>query len=213
MRESGNQSGRTSKVQQSWLTCHLVHGLNLRTHTLRHLAVGEGCTVFEWLKDFPWNHADTRNQGVLVDCQVRSREGHVLRLIIYQDALAGKVYEFLTNEPDLPPGVMAKLYRRRWETEKVFDELKNTLGQKKAWGTSLVAKEAQALLIDLTHNLLLAYEQDLEQRHEVTNTAEDQRRNQRRATAEQTCAKVGGPFSSLFLQARRATQRSVKFIR
>jgi len=52
-------------------------------------------------------------------------------------------YEFLTNEMDLPPGVLAELYRRRWEIEKVYDELKNKLGQKKAWGSSLVAKETQ----------------------------------------------------------------------
>ena len=247
------------------------YALNLRTHTLRHLAAGEGphehdmsalkrikpkglrqevskgtrvivvydkagidfdywnrcrreCAVyfvsrvkenmvFEWIEDSPWDPSDPRNRGVIVDCQVRSRAGHGLRLIIYQDALTGKVYEFLTNEPDLPPGVIAELYRRRWEAEKVFDELKNKLGQKKAWGTSLVAKEAQALLIAITHNLLLCYEHDLEQRHKVKNTAEDQRRTQRSHAAEQICAKVEWPISSLVLQARRATQRSVKFIR
>jgi hypothetical protein len=247
------------------------YGLNLRTHTLRHLAVGEGlhehdmsalkrikpkglrqevpkgtrvliiydkagidfdywdrcrreCAVYfisrvkenmvlEWIEDYTWDKSDPRNHGVIVDCKVQSREDHVLRLIIYQDALTGKVYEFLTNEPDLPPGVIAELYRRRWEAEKVFDELKNKLGQKKAWGTSLVAKEAQALMIAMTHNLLLCYEHDLEQRHETTNTAEDQRRAQRMDAAEQSSAKLGWPISSLVLQARRATQRSLKFIR
>jgi len=247
------------------------YGLNLRTHTLDHLAAGEGlhehdmsalkrikpkglrrrvpkgtraliiydkagidfdywdrcgreCAVyfisrvkenmvFEWIEDYSWDQSDARNQGVLVDCKVRSRQGHVLRLILYQDGLTGKVYEFLTNEPDLPPGVIAELYRRRWEAEKVFDELKNKLGQKKAWGSTLVAKETQALMIAMTHNLLLCYEHDLEQRHDVTNTAEDQRRNQRIESAERTCAKIRWPISSLVLQTRRATQRSIKFIR
>ena len=58
----------------------------------------------------------------------------------------------------LPPGVLAGLYRRRWEVEKVFDELKNKLGEKKAWGTSPVAKAAQGQLVALTHNLMLIYE-------------------------------------------------------
>ena len=247
------------------------YALNLRTHTLRHLAAGEGLhehdmsalkrikpkglrqevpkgtrvltiydkagidfdywdrcrresavyfisrvkenMVFEWVEDRPWNQADARNAGVLVDCKVRSREGHLLRLVLYQDPLTGQVYEFLTNEPDLPPGVIAELYRRRWEAEKVFDQIKNKLGQKKAWGTTLIAKEAQALLIALTHNLLLLYEQHLENQHTVQNTAEDQRRRQRTGSAEQTCAQTGWPISSLVLAARRATQRSVKFIR
>jgi hypothetical protein len=169
--------------------------------------------VFEWIQDRSWDPSDARNQGVIADCKVRSREGHVLRLVMYQDAFTGKVYEFLTNEPDLPPGVIAELYRRRWEAEKVFDEIKNKLGQKKAWGTTLAAKEAQALMIAMTHNLLLGYEHDLEQRQRVTNTAEDQRRTQRIDAAEQTCAQTRWPISSLVLQARRATQRSVKFIR
>jgi hypothetical protein len=247
------------------------YALNLRTHTLRHLAAGEGlhehdmsalkrikpkglrqevpkgtrvltiydkagidfdywdrcrreCAVyflsrvkenmvFEWMEDYGWDQADTRNHGVMVDCKVRSREGHVLRLILYQDPLTGNVYEFLTNEPDLPPGVIAELYRRRWEAEKVFDELKNKLGQKKAWGTTLVAKEAQALLIAITHNLLLGYEQELENRHDVQNNAEDERRSRRTAAAEKAGTKSGCAISSLVLAARRATQRSVKFIR
>jgi hypothetical protein len=247
------------------------YSLNLRTHSLRHLATGQGwhehdmsalkrikptglrqavpqgtrvliiydkagidldywdrCRreravyflsrakenmMFEWLADRPWNKADPRNQGVLVDCTVQSRAGHLLRLIIYQDGATGEVYQFLTNELDLPPGVLAELYRRRWEAEKVFDELKNKLGQQKAWGTSLVAKETQAHMIALTHNLLLCYEQDLEQRHGVTNRAEDQRRNQRLESVQQSCASLSLPVCSLVLVARRATQRSVKFIR
>jgi hypothetical protein len=132
---------------------------------------------------------------------------------MHQDALSGEVYEFLTNEPDLPPGVVAELYRRRWETEKVFDEIKNKLGQKKAWGSTLQAKETQALLIAITHNLLLCYEQDLEQRYELENTAEDQRRRRRLQAAKRSGVKTGWPLPALVLQARRATQRSVKFIR
>lgn len=247
------------------------YSLNLRTHTLRHLATGQGlhehdmsalkrvkpkglrqqvrqgirgliiydkagidlgywkrcrqeCAVyflsrakenmiFEWVEEHPGDQADTRNAGVISDSLVRSRDGHLLRLVVYQDAPSGKIYQFLTNEPDLPPGVIAELYRRRWEAEKVFDQIKNKLGQTKAWGTSLVAKETQAQMIAITHNLLLAYERDLEQRHDANNTAEDQRRNQRTDQARQASAQTRLPFSSLIVQARRATQRSVKFIR
>ena len=169
--------------------------------------------VLEWIENRPWDSSDARNHGVIVDCAVRSRDGHLLRLVMYQDPQSGKVYEFLTNERDLPPGIIAELYRRRWEAEKVFDEIKNKLGQKKAWATTLQAKETQAQMIAITHNLLLCYEQDLEQRHDVNNTAEDRRRSQRTESARQACAAIQLPISSLVLRARRATQRSVKFIR
>ena len=168
---------------------------------------------FQWVENRAWDESDGRNHGVISDTMVLSREGHLLRLVVYQDAQSGKVYEFLTNEPDLPPGVIAELYRRRWEAEKVFDEVKNKLGQQKAWGTSLVSKETQALMIAITHNLLLTYEQDLERRHDVDNTAEDQRRSQRSELAQKLCAEMGLPLASLVVQARRTSQRSVKFIR
>ena len=62
-------------------------------------------------------------------------------------------------------------------------------------------------------HLLLLYEQELERRHGVSNQAEGRRRTQRAKQAEQTCATQQTPLATRVLQARRATQRSVKFIR
>ena len=247
------------------------YSLNLRTHTLRHLAAGEGlhehdmsvlkrikpkglrlgapkgrrvlmvydkagidfafwkrcrqeCAVyflsrvkenmvFDWIESVPWNQADARNNGVTEDRRVTTREGHLLRIVHYTDPATGQQFEFLTNEMDLPPGVIVELYRRRWEAEKVFDEIKNKLHEKKAWATSLAAKEAQAQLITITHNLLLRYEQMLATQHGVTNQAEDHRRTRRSEAAAEKCAAAGQPLSALVLGARQATQRSVKFVR
>lgn len=169
--------------------------------------------VYDWLDDFQWDRTDPRNHGVTADRKIATREGHVLRLICYTDPRDGKSYEFLTNEMDLPPGVLVELYRRRWEAEKVFDQIKNKLQEKKAWASSLVAKEAQAQFIAMTHNLLIGYERKLETEHAVTNQAEDRRRAQRTQAAQQKCAQIGQPLSELVIRAQRATQRSVKFVR
>ncbi len=247
------------------------YSLNLRTHTLRHLAVGEGlhehdmsvlkriqpkglrqgvpqgkrvlavydkagidfdywkrcrheCAlyfisrvkqnmVFDWIESVPWNLSDARNRGVTEDRRVMTRDGHRMRIVYYTDPKTGENYEFLTNELDLPVGVIVELYRRRWEAEKVFDEIKNKLNEKKAWATSLVAKEAQAQLVAITHNLFVIYEQALELKHGVTNQAEDKRRANRTKTDGKRCAAAGQPLSKLVLAAQRATQRSVKFVR
>ncbi len=247
------------------------YSLNLRTHTLRHLAAGQGlhehdmsalkrikpkglrqgvpqgrrvlivydkagidfgywkrcrqeCAVYflsrvkenmilEWEQSTGWDKTDPRNHGVFEDIRVRTRDGHALRMICYVDPISGKAFEFLSNEMDLPPGVLVELYRRRWNVEKVFDELKNKLGETKAWATSLTAKETQAQFLSLTHNLLLLYEQALEIHHGVENRSEDKRRHKRTEHCVATRAKVGKPISTLILQARFATQRSVKFIR
>lgn len=247
------------------------YSLSLRTHTLRHLAAGQGlhehdmsalkrvkpkglrqdvpkgrrvlivydkagidfaywkrcrqeCAVYflsrvkenmvlEWEQSTDWDRADPRHRGVFEDMRVRTREGHPLRLICYIDPVSGKAFEFLTNEMDLSPGVLVELYRRRWDVEKVFDALKNKLGQTKAWATSLVAKQTQAQFLALTHNLLLLYEQTLEIQHGIKNHAEDKRRSQRLVECAHASAAAGQPLSTLLLQARRATQRSLKFIR
>lgn len=163
--------------------------------------------VLEWLASRAWDRADPRNQGVREDISVHTRAGYLLRLICFIDPATGDPFEFLTNEMDLPPGVLAELYRRRWDVEKVFDSLKNKLHEKKAWGTSLTAKTTQAQFLTLTHNLLLIYEQALEEQG-VRNHAEDKRRAKR---ASQAAAQYSLP--TLRLQAQEATQRSVKFIR
>ena len=136
-----------------------------------------------------------------------------MRIVCYTEPESGETYEFLTNEMDLPPGVVVELYRRRWDVEKVFDEIKNKLGEKKAWATSLVAKTVQGQMVAITHNLMLLYEARLETDHGVSNTAEDKRREKRAAEMSRVATGAGRPASTLLLIARRATQRSVKFVR
>jgi hypothetical protein len=169
--------------------------------------------VYDWIESRMLDHRDARNRGVSEDRVIVTREGHRMRIVCYADPASGQTYEFLTNELDLPAGVIAELYRRRWDVEKVFDEIKNKLGEKKAWGTSLVAKGAQGQLVALTHNLLLIYEARLEREHGVSNTAEEERRAQRMAEAGRTARRAGRAISPLLASARRATQRSLKFVR
>ena len=95
----------------------------------------------------------------------------------------------------------------------MFDEIKNKLNEKKAWGTNLGSKQTQAQFVALTHNLLLIYESRLEKEHGVANAAEDQRRDGRQQELREYLERTGREISSLIIGARRATQRSVKFLR
>jgi hypothetical protein len=160
-----------------------------------------------------WDRKDPRNAGVTIDKQVRSAGGHLLRVICYTDPISGQSFEFLTNEMDLPPGVLVELYRRRWQIEKVFDQLKNKLGQQKAWASGMVARTIQARFLALTHNLLLLYEQRLASHHGVSNDPEDKRRDLRLEQAIEHCARTGYPLNTLASRSRIASQCSVKFLR
>jgi hypothetical protein len=169
--------------------------------------------AFDLIEEVEWDRSDPRNHGVTGDHRVMIRDGQILRIVYYTDPSTGESYRFLTNEMDLPPGVIVELYRRRWEAEKVFDEVKNKLWERKAWGSSLEVKENQAQLVTMTHNLMVLYEWRLEKRHGVTNQAEDRRRAERTQALVRQCDQANTPISELVSAARRATQRSVKFVR
>ena|GEM_PF-195501 len=126
----------------------------------------------------PWDRADSLNHGIESDQQVGSgTQGYLLRKVTYTDPQSGRTYEFITNEMTLPPGLIALLYRMRWDIEKVFDELKNKLQQTKAWASSATAKQIQAQFICLIHNLMRLMQRELaaegiEDRIEIKRRAE-----------------------------------------
>lgn len=94
------------------------------------------------------------NEGVVKDLRITLRSSpEYWRLITYRTR-RGHLVEFLTNEIDLQPGLIAFLYSRRWEEEKCFDTWKNDFSQAKAWGASVVAIDNQVRLAIVTSILM-----------------------------------------------------------
>ena len=110
-------------------------------------------------------------------------------------------------------GVIAHLYRLRWYIEKVFDELKNKVGETKAWASSATAKAMQANFLCLWHNLMLLCEAELEREHGIRNEAELARRAKRLQEEAERLGKEGHVLPVLIETFQRLTQRSVKFVR
>lgn len=123
-------------------------GFTVITRTKTNLVVREA-------KPLEWDKKDPRNEGVLSDERVRFGEPGEFRRIRYQDPETGEVYEFLTTEFHLAPGIIAQLYRLRWDIEKFFDACENLLAEKRAWGVGPVPAQVQNEFLVLTHNLLL----------------------------------------------------------
>jgi hypothetical protein len=169
--------------------------------------------VLEDLMEGPWDPNDKRNRGVQSDRLVLSRDGLKLRVVEYVAPENGKWYAFLTNETDLQPGIIAELYRRRWEVEKVFDEIKTKLGEKQAWASGEVARRSQGRFVAMTHNLLVLYEHRLSTHRQVQPEAEKNRSKKRIGKLVAIARHAGREVSALLLATRNATQRSVKFLR
>ncbi len=160
-----------------------------------------------------WNKEDERNAGVLKDERVKSSNNVVLRRVTYKDSVTGKEYRFITNEFTLPPGLIAFLYKVRWDIEKIFDPIKNKLIEQKAWAKSQTAKIQQAHFITLAHNLMVLLNHQIETQEGIMDQKSQSKRTQRRAEEVKQAQENGAPFNSLVQAWKRLTQRCFQFIR
>ena len=163
----------------------------------------------------PFDRHSQVNQGIISDEIVATSTGVSLRRVVYRDPEDGTVYRFLTNLPvSIPPGLVALLYKMRWDVEKIFDEFKNKLGEKKSWATSPRAKTSQALFQCMVHNLLRITEEEIRLETGILNQAELDRKAERLEEREEKSRDDGGQgVAWLVRRFERITQVSVKLIR
>jgi len=161
-----------------------------------------------------WDETDPNNNGIISDEYVSPASGGMLlRRIKYRDPATNTEYCFLTNEMTLPPGLIAFLYKLRWDIEKVFDEKKTKLGEKKAWAKSPVAHCQQAHFLCLAHNLLVLFERQLQTDEGIEDTKVLRRKMTRLAAAEKLIRSKGLTPNVMVHNCTRITQRSLQYIR
>ena len=85
------------------------------------------------------------HQGVTADRVLTDRRGIRVREITFGHPCDGVAYIYLTTEMTLEPGLLALLYKTRWEIEKVFDETKTKLAEKKSWATTTTRRGRRTL--------------------------------------------------------------------
>ncbi len=164
------------------------------------------------MAELDYDKKDPINTGVKTYELVGSSVGVSVHRVVYQCPLSGKTYRFVTSLTCIPPGLIAYLYKTRWDIEKIFDQVKNKLAEKKAWATSFTAKNMQAQFICMAHNLMLILEQSLKQKG-LENDIENRRR-QKRLDRTLSGVKTRKDKLPIFLiTPKRSTQRPLKFIR
>ena len=114
------------------------------------------------------------NYEVLVDCMHQNSQGlmeyreqvvvfrkddinHIARLITYVDIKKGKqpkLITLLTNDFDMPLETIVAIYRRRWQIESLFKQIKQNFPLRYFYGESANAIKIQ-IWITLIANLLL----------------------------------------------------------
>jgi hypothetical protein len=104
----------------------------------------------------PFDKTDPINDGVkeyyMSGFASSQRIFHIVKII---DPKTGKEIKFVTNLPmSFRPGLIAWLYFKRWDIEKIFDTFKNDLKETKAWATSKTSLKKQSLMIAFTYNII-----------------------------------------------------------
>lgn len=124
------------------------------------------------------------NYEVLVDCMHQNPQGfmeyreqvvvfrkgdinHIARIITYVDIKKGrqpKLISLLTNDFDMPLETIVAIYRRRWQIESLFKQIKQNFPLRYFYGESADAIKIQ-IWVTLIANLLLSVLQSTLQRH------------------------------------------------
>jgi hypothetical protein len=162
------------------------------------------------------DRSDPRNHGIISDQLVATSHGVTLRRIVYTNPEDGVTYAYLTSDNTLPAYQIVLLYKHRWDIEKIFNQFKSKMGERKSWASSLQAKQSHAIFECLAHNLLLLFEQYLSESEGLRDDLEEKKQQGRSKAAALAAAptailRVAGNFINTALQ--RATQRTQRFIR
>jgi hypothetical protein len=173
---------------------------------------------FEYMSEPEFDAEDPINYGVVKDERVSAGTSkQVLRRVTYRCPETKKVFRFITNlNFKIRPGVIAFLYKCRWDIEKTYNTYKHKFNEKKAWGVSETAKSAQANFLCLTHNLALIInrkvDEDVTQPELSPNYTSKKRKKKRLKALVDKSEKSMTMVTSLVLNAKRLAEIPVRFI-
>ena len=135
-----------------------------------------------------------------------------MRRVRWIEPLSGQEFAFIISEFTLPPGLTVEIYRHRWNIERIFDETKTKLGERKVWASSPEAKKAQSLFLCMAHNLMVHLEGKVANEEGVRYQVEAQRRKRRMEEKIKVAKMASREVPSMWEQPQQPTQRCLKVI-
>ncbi|MBU1962840.1 MAG: transposase [Gammaproteobacteria bacterium] len=155
------------------------------------------------------------NEGVVLDLRVElASSPQNWRLVTYR-VRPGHDIEFLTNDFDLQPGVIAFLYSRRWDEEKCFDTWKNDFSQAKAWGKGIVAIDNQVRLAIITSILIAILLQETMGEQGIVDEKSLKKQDKRQAGSAESADGTDRPdwTAPLFRYTSKVSRQVLRFFR
>ncbi len=157
--------------------------------------------------------ATSINEGVVWDKLIQLKCSKQIWRLIKFKAPDGKVYEYLSNDFALTPGMIAFMYHRRWDEEKYFDNYKTDMANSKAWGKSPIAIEQQALLGLVTHLLMRLFLQTKGQEMGLEEDHKTQQKRQEKKESDYRMNGVGNYIRAFFKKLSKITKQAWRFLK
>jgi hypothetical protein len=166
----------------------------------------------------PFDKTDPINDGIkeyyMAGFSSSQRMFHVITVI---DPKTGDEIKFVTNLPKkFRPGLIAWLYFKRWDIEKVFDTFKNDLKETKAWAISKTSLKKQSCMIAFTYNIMrLIHEMIIKSSNVAPNTETVSERKYRKEITriEKEAIRIGGKKYPEFYKTIRMNRLPSAFVR
>lgn len=116
---------------------------------------------------------DKTDSGILKDEQIEliKKDGNPFRLrrIAYWHEPHNKVYEFITNNYELPPDKIADIYKNRWQIETMFKRLKQNFPLKYFLGDNQNAIEIQIWVSLIIQLIILVIQRNAKRKWAYSN--------------------------------------------
>lgn len=120
--------------------------------------------LFDFMEMTPDGKMEYREQVVAFR---KGETNHIARIVTYVDIKKGKQpkqVSLLTNDFDMRPETIVEIYRRRWQIESLFKQIKQNFPLRYFYGESANAIKIQ-IWVTLIANLLLSLLQSSLERH------------------------------------------------
>ncbi|NLT03833.1 MAG: IS4 family transposase [Bacteroidales bacterium] len=129
--------------------------------------------LYEARKEF--DIPDDADSGILKDELIElsygksKAEKHVSRRIAYWDSTNGRLFEFITNNMDLAAEDIARIYKKRWQIELLFKQLKQNFPLKYFLGDNENAIIIQIWSVMLANLLLMILKSQIHRKWAFSN--------------------------------------------
>jgi len=150
----------------------------------------------------PFDATDEVNTGVESYGLYQNKKAKFL-VVEYRDPETDLLHKFISTLPkSINPGTIAMLYYKRWTIEKVFNNSKSDLSERKAWSPDLNALNNQMRFTSMAYNITRVCEEKSKAENPECIHPSDKKYNEALNKRQETARSEGKFVNPLFFYAR-----------